>query len=125
MKIKFKSRGDWTKTKEFLKMDPSKKFRSIIERYAQLGVQALTAATPVDTGKTADSWGYEIEYGDGKTTIWWTNSNVNDGFSIAILIQYGHGLADGTYVEGRDYINPAIRPIFDGIAKDIWKEVFK
>ena len=84
---------------------------------------ALRAATPVDTGKTRDCWDYEIEYGPSSCTISFSNSNINDGVSIAVILQYGHGTRTGGYVKGRDYINPAIRPIFDRMAEKVWKEV--
>ena len=86
-------------------------------------MEALARATPKDTGKTADSWDYEITEQKGRLKITWTNSNLNDGVSIAVLLQYGHATRNGGWVEGIDYINPAIRPIFDKIAKEAWKEV--
>ena len=98
--------------------------RRILNKYGQKGVEALASATPKDTGLTADSWGYEIKKGPNETSITWTNSNVVDGwFNVALMIQYGHGTATGVYVEGIDYINPAIRSIFDAMAEEIWKEV--
>ncbi len=101
-----------------------KKDRSqVLKKYAEDGVKALAAATPVDSGKTAESWGYEIEENDRGLTIYWTNSNVNKHVNIAIIIQYGHATGGGGWVEGRDYINPALRPIFDQMADALWKEV--
>lgn len=97
-------------------------FRNL-EKYAREGVTALASATPVDSGETAASWDYEIQKGNGKVSIYWTNSNINDGVPIAVILQYGHGTNGGGYVQGRDYINPAIRPIFDKIAENAWKEV--
>lgn len=94
-----------------------------LQRYGQMGVNALSSATPIDTGETAGSWAYQIQRGRGRTTIIWTNSNVNDGAQIAILLQYGHGTGTGGYVQGYDYINPAIRPIFDQIATNVWEKV--
>jgi hypothetical protein len=94
-----------------------------LDRWGQLGVQALSSATPVDTGTTAASWNYEIHQSKGSTTLVWTNSNTNKGIPIALLIQYGHGTGNGGYVAGRDYINPAIQPVFDQIAKEAWEEV--
>jgi hypothetical protein len=88
-----------------------------------MGVNALAAATPVKTGITASSWGYKIVTEEGSTRIVWTNSNVVKGQQVAILLQYGHGTRNGGYVVGRDYINPALQPIFDDIAKNAWKEV--
>ena len=97
-------------------------FRNL-EKYAREGVTALASATPVDSGTTAASWGYEIQKRHGKVSIYWTNSNINNGVPIAVILQYGHGTNNGGYVQGRDYINPAIRPIFDKIADNAWKEV--
>ena len=90
-----------------------------------MGVSALSSATPIDTGKTAASWGYEIESDDDGTRIIWTNSNVNKNVNIAIILQYGHGTGTGGYVQGRDYINPAMQPVFDQIADAVWREVTK
>ena len=96
---------------------------SILHKYGKLGVSALAAATPVDTGKTASSWDYTVTVSKGSATIAWTNSNVNNGVPIALLIQYGHGTGTGGYVQGRDYIKPAIQPILDDLTKALWKEV--
>lgn len=97
----------------------------MLDRFGQEGVAALSSATPVDSGKTAASWSYEIERGDGKTVISWSNSNVNDGVNIAVILQYGHGTGTGGFVQGRDYINPAIQSVFDRIAEEAWREVTK
>ena len=97
--------------------------KQILERYAQMGVSALASATPVDSGKTASCWGYEIEASGEDATIYWTNTNQNKGVYIAVILQYGHGTGTGGYVQGRDYINPAIRPVFDKIAEEAWREV--
>ena len=86
---------------------------------------ALASATPTETGKTASSWFYEISHNKGSATITFSNSNINKGVPIAIILQYGHGTGTGGWVEGRDYINPAIQPIFDKIANEAWKEVTK
>lgn len=94
-----------------------------LDGYAQQGVDALRQSTPEETGLTADSWSYEIERKGDNTTIWWTNTNVVSGFNVAIGLQYGHGTGTGGWVEGYDYINPALRPIFDEIADAVWKEV--
>lgn len=94
-----------------------------LEKYGELGVRALSAATPKDTGKTAESWGYEIVETDGGFSIIWTNSNKMQNTSIAVLLQYGHATGTGGYVQGVDYINPALEPIFDQLAKDAWREV--
>lgn len=121
--IQFKQKGDFSKTESFLKKLRKLDLDSVLDKYGKLGVQALASATPVETGKTADSWDYKIEKGKGVVTITWTNSNVNNGVPIALLIQYGHGTGTGGYVQGRDYIKPAILPIFDQLADALWKEV--
>ena len=98
-------------------------FRAL-DGYAQRGVAALSAATPQETGKAAGSWSYEIEKSGGDFTIWWKNSDVDEaGTPIVIMLQFGHGTGTGGYVQGRDFINPAIQPIFDQIANEVWKEV--
>ena len=107
----------------FLRKLLKKDWSQVLKKYAEAGVQALSAATPVDSGKTAASWGYEIEETKSGLTIYWTNSNVNKHVNIAIIIQYGHATGSGGWVEGRDYINPALRPIFDQMADALWKEV--
>lgn len=121
--ITFKQKGDLHKTFDFLRR--SKKMRaSDLIRYGEMGVQALKQATPRDTGLTADSWYYEIAEHDGTIAINFLNSNLGDGWApIAILIQMGHATGTGGWVEGIDYINPALKPIFDKIAKDAWEEV--
>lgn len=117
------SKGSFQKTKSFLKKASKIDYRSILEKYAKEGVRALERATPVDTGLTARSWDYEISVTRSGYSISWTNSNVVDGVPIAIILQYGHGTRNGGYVQGIDYINPAIRPIFDKIQEELWKEV--
>lgn len=121
--ISFKHRGNFKKIEKFLNAMKGMSYLNFLDKYGQLGVEALSKATPVDTGKTASSWTYEIERTSEKTTITWLNTNINDGVNIAVILQYGHGTGNGGYVQGRDYINPAIRPIFDGIAERAWKEV--
>lgn len=121
--IKITAKGSFNKTVKFLNFVYRKDFLDRLEQYGQIGVDALASATPVDTGKTAASWGYTVERTRDSVSIIWTNSNVESGVPIAILIQYGHGTRNGGYVEGRDYINPAIQPIFDKISEEIWKEV--
>ena len=116
-------KGDFSKTYKFLQKAHSKKFYKALEKYGQMGVDALRDATPKDTGKTADSWGYQINTTSDGASIVWTNSNQNRGVYIAVLIQYGHGTRNGGYVQGRDYINPAMRPVFDKIANEVWLEV--
>ena len=117
--------GDLSKTLKFLHRLQNKEYLNVLSEYGRRGVEALRSATPVDTGKTANSWYYEIEQGHNKTTISWCNSNVNDGVVIAAILQYGHGTNTGVYVQGTDYINPAMRVIFDELANECWKEVIK
>lgn len=121
--IRIKQRGNFNNTERFFKRAQKMDFFRNLEKYAREGVTALASATPVDSGETAASWDYEIQKGNGKISIYWTNSNINDGVPIAVILQYGHGTNGGGYVQGRDYINPAIRPIFDKIAENAWKEV--
>lgn len=123
MPIRFKQRGDFKNTEKFLKKAQKNDFFSALEKYGRMGVSALESATPVDSGLTAGSWDYEIHQSHGSVTIYWTNDNVNKGVPIAVILQYGHGTRNGGYVQGRDYINPAIQPIFDKIAEEVWKEV--
>ncbi|WP_334465001.1 HK97 gp10 family phage protein [Acutalibacter sp. JLR.KK004] len=96
---------------------------SALDRYGRRGVSALASATPVESGETAASWSYEIQNGDGTAAITFKNSHIVDGVPIAIILQYGHGTGTGGWVEGRDYINPAIQPIFDEIVEEAWREV--
>ena len=123
--VRFKVRGTFRKTKKMLERAENCDFQDILEKYAMEGIQELRMATPEDSGKTADSWGYEIEYGKGRARIHWINDNMKDGIPIAILIQYGHATKNGGWVEGRDFINPAIQPILDTIAEKAWREVTK
>lgn len=123
MAIKLVSKGDFKKTYKFLNKASDLKIERVFEKYARRGVEALSTATPFDSGKTAESWDYVIENKNGKTRIDFINTNINKGVNIAIILQYGHGTGTGGYVEGRDYINPAIRPVFDEIAEDLWREV--
>lgn len=118
-----KQKGDFSKTEKFLNSISKKLYYRNLQKYAEQGVAALASATPVDSGTTANSWGYEIRQTKNSVSIYWTNSNVNKGVPIAVIIQYGHGTRNGGYVQGRDYINPAMRPIFDKIAENVWKEV--
>lgn len=121
--VEFKIRGDWGNTKTFLKKTKSRRFHNKLIKYAKKGVEALRNATPIDTGLTASSWYYEIEETKEGITIYWDNSNVINFVPIALIIQYGHATRGGGWVEGRDYINPAIQPIFDEMVKEIWEEV--
>lgn len=123
--INVTTKGDWGKTNAYLERLSRLQLSTILNKYGQMGVDALANATPVESGRTAQSWYYEIESRRGYHSITWYNSNVNDGVPIAVIIQYGHGTGTGGYVAGQDYINPAIRPIFDRIADEVWKEVTK
>lgn len=120
-----KQSGNFNNLERFLKQAAKTDYLPIIQRYAQEGVTALASATPIDSGLTANSWDYEIHRSGSSFTISWTNSHVVDGVPIAIILQYGHGTRNGGYVQGYNYINPAIRPIFDKIAEGVWKEVTK
>lgn len=123
--ITFKQKGNFNKTERFLRDVSKINYRQILEKYGQEGVTALSAATPTDSGTTASSWSYEIKYSKGSYSVTWNNSNVVDGVPIAILIQYGHATGNGGYVQGRDYINPTLKPIFDKLADEAWREVTK
>lgn len=123
--ISFVHKGNFEKTLLFLKRAKEAEFLNRLDSVARDGVTALAQATPVDSGETASSWDYEIERTKTGAVIYWTNSNINQGVPIAILIQYGHATEEGAYVQGRDFINPAIRPIFDNIAETAWREVTK
>lgn len=125
MLIRLSSKGDYLKTERFLKNAIRFNIRDIVEKYARAGVEALRNATPFDDGTTANAWTYDIEISHGKTKITWSNTNVNRGVNIAVILQYGHGTGTGGYVEGRDYINPALRPVFDDLANNAWREVTK
>lgn len=122
--ITFRHKGDFSKTKKYL--ESIKKIKiSDLHKYGQEGVNALASATPKNTGLTASSWYYTIENKNGSVTISFHNSNIQNGVPIAVILHYGHGTRNGGWVQGRDYINPAIRPIFDRIADSAWKEVTK
>ena len=121
--IEFIAKGSFDKTFAFLKRNRKLNLKDFA-KFGQAGVDALRQATPKDSGLTADSWYYEIVDSDGALAIQWFNSNVVDGWcNIAVILQYGHATGTGGYVEGIDYINPALRPIFDKIAKGAWEEV--
>lgn len=123
--ISFTHRGDFSKTRKFMNRVLGKNYLNILTKYGQAGVDALSSATPVDSGETASSWTYEIAHTPTSTSISWLNTHSNDGVNIAIILQYGHGTGSGGYVSGRDYINPAMKPIFDKIAQEAWKEVIQ
>lgn len=121
--ITFRHKGDFSKTTGFFQRAKEARYLKVLEKYGNAGVAALLLATPVDTGLTSVSWRYEIEGGKGGYTISFHNDNVQNGVTIAIILQYGHGTGTGGWVAGRDYINPAIQPIFDQMAEEAWREV--
>jgi hypothetical protein len=121
--VSFKQKGDFKNTEKLLKRSFGKDYKSILEKYALQGVRELAANTPIDTGLTASSWTYDIVQTGSSYSIVWNNSNVNKGVNIAVILQYGHATRNGGYVQGRDYINPALQPIFDEMAEAAWKEV--
>ena len=122
--IRITHTGSFSKTEKFLIRARRLELRRILERYAAKGVTALSQATPIDTSKTSLSWYSEVKtYSGGRYTIKWFNRNEKDGVSIALLIQYGHATRSGSYISGIDYINPALKPIFEEIADEVWKEV--
>lgn len=123
MPVRIKTKGSFKKTDAFFTaMSKGDMFKNLAP-YGRRGVDALQSATPVDSGLTADSWYYEVVVGKTSSSITWSNNNVVDGRPVAILLQYGHGTGTGGYISGRDFINPALRPIFDKIADDVWKVV--
>lgn len=121
--ITFTQRGGFYRIEKFFKKMKNRSYMNILNKYGKEGVEALSAATPVDSGKTAASWSYEIEFSGDSIILSWSNSNVNKYVNIAVILQYGHGTGTGGYVQGRDYINPAMQPVFDRIAEEAWKEV--
>lgn len=121
--IRFKQKGDFSKTIRYFQRIKKSSAAINLEQYGKRGVEALSSATPVETGKTASSWYYTITKEKGTTKISFNNSNIQNGVPIAIILQYGHGTNNGGFVQGRDYINPAIQPLFDEITKDAWREV--
>ncbi len=124
--IKLEQHGDFSKLSRYLEKAKHALRLGILDKYGRRGVEALSSATPVESGLTASSWYYEVKTdGYRSWTLSFWNSNVNDGVPIAIILQYGHGTRNGGWVEGRDYINPAIQPIFDELVDDAWKEVTK
>ncbi len=125
MKISFRQKGDFSKLTKYLEKAGKAVRISDLEKYGREGVAALSSATPVDTGLTASSWSYKIERKDGYVKIGFYNSNIQNGVPIAIILQYGHGTRNGGWVQGRDYINPAIQPLFDKITDEAWREVTK
>lgn len=123
--ISFRHKGDFSKLNRYLERVKESAKLGVLNKYGRVGVDALSSATPMESGLTASSWAYEIEHSAGSAIIKFTNSNINKGVPIAIILQYGHGTGTGGWVQGRDYINPAIQPIFDKIVEDAWREVTK
>ena len=123
--ISFRQKGDFSKLTSYLEKTKEVVKIGDLDQYGREGVAALASATPKNSGITASSWYYEIKHGNESVSITFHNSNINDGVPIAVILQYGHGTRNGGWVEGVDYINPAIKPIFDEIANNAWKEVTK
>lgn len=123
--ISFRHKGDFSKATRYLERVRNAIHLGLLDKYGREGVAALSSATPVDTGITANSWYYKIENRKGSATISFHNSNIQNGVPIAVILQYGHGTRNGGWVQGRDYINPAIQPIFDRIVEYAWREVTK
>jgi len=123
--IKFRQKGDFSKLTRYFERVKEVVKLGDLDKYGREGVAALASATPVDTGLTASSWRYEIDHSKDSVSISFYNDNIQNGVPIAIILQYGHGTRNGGWVQGRDYINPVIRPLFDKIADDAWKEVTK
>ena len=121
--ISIKQKGSFSNVEKYLKKSLGRNYIQVLRKYGEQGVSALSAATPVSTGLTASSWSYEIIQNDGSVSVVWHNSNVQKHVNIAIILQYGHATRNGGYVVGRDYINPALKPIFDKMADAAWKEV--
>lgn len=121
--IRFWHRGNFSKTNKYLRDVKEAARVKILEEYGERGVSALSSATPVDTGLAATSWYYKVSRDETGSRIEFFNSDIENGFPVAIMLQYGHGTGTGGWVEGRDYINPAIQPIFDELAEEAWKEV--
>lgn len=123
--IEMRQSGDFKKSLTFLTHLQTRNIRPILEKYGQKGVEALAEATPKATGKTAASWSYEIKMEKTGAVLSWKNANIVDGVPIAVILQYGHGTRNGGYVQGVDYINPAMKPVIDAIRDELWKEVTK
>ena len=121
--IEVKAKGSFKNTERFLKTNRQSKILRVLEKYGEAGVEALYDATPKDTGLTAESWNYEVWKDQDVYSIFWTNSNIQNGMRIAVILDLGHATGTGGYVEGRNYIKPAIQPVFDTIAGEAWKEV--
>lgn len=121
--FKFVSKGDWSKTSSFLEKCKDIFKNNSFDKYGREGVIALESATPKETGATANAWSYEVQRSGSQVSIIWKNSNEPNGFPVAVMLQFGHGTGTGGYVRGIDYINPAMRPVFEKIADDLWREV--
>lgn len=125
MGIVFKQKGDFRKTDRFFERLSKFEISRILNKYGAEGVEALSSATPRDSGKTASSWDYKVERTGSGYAVYWSNSNMNQGVNIALILQLGHGTGTGGYVQGIDYINPALKPVFDALADEAWQEVTK
>ena len=123
--ISFRHKGDFSKLTRYLEKAKERSYLAYLDKYGREGVRALQSVTPVDSGLTANSWYYKIEESKGSVAIVFLNSNIQNGVPIAIILQYGHGTRNGGWVEGRDYINPTIQPLFDRITNEAWREVTK
>lgn len=123
--ITFRHRGNFSKSQQYFERIKNSVRLGILDKYGREGVSALASATPTRSGETASSWSYEVSHDSKGATLTFHNSHINDGVPIAIILQYGHGTGTGGWVEGRDYINPAIQPLFDKLAEEAWKEVTK
>ena len=121
--ITLTSKGDFRRTEAFLKKMSRRDIFKVLGKYGQEGVAALSSATPVESGLAANSWSYEVENNRRSASISWLNHDIESGFPVAVMLQFGYGTGTGGYVQGRDYINPAIKPIFDKIAESVWREV--
>jgi hypothetical protein len=115
--------GSFKNTQDFLDHVGQLNIQSILASCGQMGVSALSAATPEETGRAAHSWSFEVSRSGGLYELAWTNSDIENGFPVVIMLQMGHGTGTGGYVQGRDFINPAIQPVFDKIANIVWKAV--
>jgi len=123
--ITFRHKGDFSKTEKFFHVLLNREYLNVLERYGRAGVSALASATPKDSGETAASWTYEISHDRIRSSITFVNTNIQNGVNIAIILQYGHGTRHGGYVAGRDYVNPAIQPVFDKMADEAWREIVR
>ncbi len=123
--IAFTQKGDLSKTRKFLEKAKTLVHLGVFDKYGKAGVEALAANTPLDSGETAHSWRYKVEFTKTGVTISWYNTNKQNGFDVAVMLQYGHGTGTGGYVKGIDYINPAMRPIFEQLSREAWREVTK